>query len=170
MWARPGKKMLFMGGEFAQWREWDHDHSLDWHLLAYEPHRQIQRFVAELNRIYRAEAALWEGDSDPAGFHFIDADNADDNVIAFMRSAPSGLARRIICVCNFSPVIREPYRLGVPAPGSYFELLNSDSAYFGGSNAGNAGAVWAAPIPSHGFDYSVELRLPPLSVLWLTVP
>jgi 1,4-alpha-glucan branching enzyme len=170
MWARPGKKMLFMGSEFGQWREWDHDHSLDWHLLEYNRHRELQTFVRELNRLYRAEPALWEGDADPAGFHFVDADNADDNVIAFLRSPPSGAARRIICVCNFSPVVRNGYRLGVPSPGLYQELLNSDSTFFGGSNLGNDGAVAADAIPSHGFGYSLVLRLPPLAALWLAVP
>jgi 1,4-alpha-glucan branching enzyme len=170
MWARPGKKMIFMGGEFGQWGEWNHDHSLEWHLLQYDPHRQLQAFVRELNRLYRAEPALWEGDAEPAGFHFIDADNADDNVIAFMRIAPRGGARSIICVGNFAPVVREGYRIGVPAPGLYLELLNSDSAFFGGSNVGNGGALMAEAIPWHGLGYSLVLRLPPLGVLWLAVP
>jgi 1,4-alpha-glucan branching enzyme len=170
MWARPGKKMIFMGSEFGQWNEWNHDHSLDWHLLQYENHRKLQTFVRELNTLYRAEPALWAGDTDPAGFHFIDADNADENVIAFMRSVPGGGARQIICVCNFSPVVRERYRIGVPLAGLYHEILNSDSEIFGGSNVGNAGAVAAAPIPWHGFGYSIEVRLPPLGVLWFAAP
>jgi len=170
MWARPGKKMIFMGSEFGQWGEWNHDHSLEWHLLQYDPHRQLQAFVRELNRLYRAEPALWESDAEPAGFHFIDADNADDNVIAFMRIAPRGGARSIICVGNFAPVVREGYRIGVPAPGLYLELLNSDSAFFGGSNVGNGGALMAEAIPCHGLGYSLALRLPPLGVLWLAVP
>jgi 1,4-alpha-glucan branching enzyme len=170
MWARPGKKMLFMGSEFGQWNEWNHDRSLDWNLLEYDDHRQLQGLVRELNRIYRREAALWEADTEPEGFRFIDADNADDNVIAFMRSAPRSDARRIICVCNFSPVVREAYRIGVPLAGGYEEILNTDSNIFGGSNVGNAGCVVAEPIPRHGFDYSLQLRLPPLGVLWLSVP
>ncbi len=170
MWARPGKKLLFMGGEFGQWREWNHDESLDWHLLQYDDHRNLQALIRELNRIYRAEAALWEADTEPAGFHFIDADNADDNVIAFMRSAPHSGGRRIICVGNFAPVVRENYRIGVPAAGWYSEILNTDSAYFGGSNVGNGGGLNAEPIPRHGFDYSITLRLPPLAVMWLATP
>jgi 1,4-alpha-glucan branching enzyme len=169
MWARPGKKMLFMGGEFGQWREWNHDESLDWHLTAYDEHRQLQTLVRELNRIYRAEPALWEADNEPSGFHFIDADNADDNVIAFMR-IPRSNARRIICVCNFSPVVRHDYRVGVPAPGTYREILNTDSQWFGGSNVGNGGAVEAHSVAWHGFDHSLELILPPLGVLWLAAP
>jgi len=170
MWARPGKKLIFMGNELGQWREWNHDRSLDWHLLEYERHRQLQSLVRELNHLYRSEPALWEGDSDPRTFHFIDADNADDNVIAFMRTAAYAKARRIVCVCNFSPIVREGYRVGVPVPGLYRELFNSDSAFFGGSNMGNSGAVAAAPIPWHGFGHSIALRLPPLGVLWLAVP
>jgi 1,4-alpha-glucan branching enzyme len=170
MWARPGKKMIFMGDEFGQWREWNHDHSLDWHLLQYDSHRQLQRFVRELNRLYRAEPALWESDAETAGFRFIDADNADDNVVAFMRVAPHGGARPVICVCNFAPVVRQGYRIGVPSPGLYQELLNSDSAFFGGSNVGNGGALVADAIPWHGFNYSIALRLPPLGVLWLGAP
>ena len=170
MWARPGKKMIFMGGEFGQWDEWNHDHSLPWHLLQYDEHQKLQTLVAELNRIYRGAPALWEADADPAGFHFIDADNADDNVIAFMRNAPHSPARRIICVCNFSPVVREGYRLGAPASGYYRELLNTDSELFGGSNVGNSGGVEAEGLPWHGLPHSIVLKLPPLAVLWLEVP
>jgi len=170
MWARPGKKLLFMGGEFGQWREWNHDESLDWHLLQYDDHRNLHALVRQLNHFYRAEPALWEADTDPAGFHFIDADNADDNVIAFMRIAPHSNARRIICIGNFSPVVRENYRVGVPAPGWYSEILNTDSAFFGGANIGNGGGVNAEPIPRHGFDHSISLRLPPLAVMWFAAP
>jgi 1,4-alpha-glucan branching enzyme len=169
MWARPGKKMLFMGGEFGQWREWNHDESLDWHLTQYDEHRQLQALVRTLNQLYRAEPALWEADNDSAGFHFIDADNADDNVIAFMR-IPRSNARRLICVCNFSPVVRYDYRVGVPMPGNYREILNTDSEFFGGSNVGNGGSVEAQAAPRHGFDYSLSLTLPPLGVLWFAVP
>jgi 1,4-alpha-glucan branching enzyme len=170
MWARPGKKMLFMGSEFGQWNEWNHDSSLDWHLLEHEDHRKLQSLVRDLNRIYRQEAALWEADSDSAGFRFIDADNADDNVIAFMRIAAKSHSRSIICVCNFAPVVRENYRIGAPAPGEYREILNTDSEIFGGGNVGNAGLVVAEATPSHGFDNSLVLRLPPLGVLWLAAP
>jgi 1,4-alpha-glucan branching enzyme len=170
MWARPGKKMLFMGSEFGQWNEWNHDHSLDWHLLERPEHRKLQRLVSELNRLYRANPALWEADTESAGFYFIDADNADDNVIVFMRIAPQSGAPSLICACNFSPVPREGYRIGAPAPGEYREILNTDSELFGGSNFGNAGSLRAEAVPSHGFAHSITLRLPPLGVLWLQVP
>jgi len=170
MWARPGKKLIFMGGEFGQWNEWNHDASLDWHLLEYSDHRNLHDLMRELNRIYRAEPALWEADTEPAGFRFIDADNADDNVVAFMRNAPRSGARPIICVGNFSPVVHENYRIGVPRAGEYREILNTDSAYFGGGNIGNAGAVHAEWTPRHGFDHSIVLRLPPLGILWLAAP
>jgi 1,4-alpha-glucan branching enzyme len=169
MWARPGKKMIFMGSEFGQWNEWNHDHSLDWHSLDGEDHRGVQALIRTLNRIYRDEPALWEGDIDPAGFHFIDADNADDNVIVFMRTAPRS-GRRLICVGNFSPVVRRNYAIGVPVGGLYREILNTDSRYFGGSNVGNSGAVMAAGQARHGFDYSITITLPPLAVIWLEVP
>ncbi len=170
MWARPGKKMIFMGSEFGQWNEWNHDHSLDWHLLERPEHRKLQALVSELNRLYRAYPALWEADTEPAGFHFIDADNADENVIAFMRIAPQSGASPVICACNFSPVPREGYRVGVPNAGEYREILNSDSELFGGSNVGNSGGVYAELVPWHGFPHSIRLRLPPLGVLWLQVP
>jgi 1,4-alpha-glucan branching enzyme len=169
MWARPGKKMLFMGGEIGQWNEWYHETSLDWHLLDYDDHRKLQALVRELNRLYRAEPALWEADAETAGFHFIDADNSDDNVIAFMRIAPQA-RRRMICVCNFSPVVRLHYRLGAPVGGLYREILNTDSEMFGGGNVGNAGAVMAEPLPHHGLPFSLDLSLPPLAVLWFEVP
>ncbi len=169
MWARSGKKLLFMGGEFGQWREWNHDSSLDWQLLEEADHRGMQSLVRDLNRLYRAEPALWEADTDPKGFQWIDANNADENVIAFMRIAPSS-GRRIVCLCNFSPVVREGYRIGAPVGGAYREILNSDSAIYGGSNVGNAGAVIAENSPSHGMPFSLTLRLPPLGVLWLEVP
>src|SRR5579875_1960516 len=168
MWARPGKKLLFMGGEFGQWNEWNHDHSLDWHLLNEPAHRQLQTLVRDLNRLYRAEPALWMADVEPAGFRWIDADDADDNVIAFIRSAPSG--RKIICICNFSPVVRRNHRLGLPGPGYYAEILNSESGFYGGSNVGNNGGVQAEAIPSHGSAHSAAFTLPPLAVLWLAAP
>jgi len=169
MWARSGKKLLFMGGEFGQWREWNHDASLDWHLLAEADHRGLQALVRDLNRIYRNEPALWEADVDPKGFQWLDANNADENIIAFMRIAPAS-SRRVICICNFSPVPREGYRIGAPAGGLYREILNSDASVYGGGNVGNAGAVMADNSPSHGLPFSLTLRLPPLGVLWLEVP
>jgi 1,4-alpha-glucan branching enzyme len=169
MWARPGKKILFMGGEFGQWREWNHDASLDWNLLDESDHRGLQNLIRDLNRLYRAEPALWEADHQPAGFQWIDANNTDDNVIAFMRIAPSS-GRKLICVCNFAPVVRTGYRVGVPEPGVYREILNSDSTMYGGSNQGNAGAVTAERIPWHGLQHSLSLKLPPLGTIWFEVP
>ncbi|MGH7934497.1 MAG: alpha amylase C-terminal domain-containing protein, partial [Candidatus Binataceae bacterium] len=115
------------------------------------------------------ESALWQADADPAGFRWIDADNADDNAVAFMRIAPQS-GRHLLCVCNFSPVARKAYRVGVPAGGLYREILNSDSEMFGGSNVGNAGAVMAEAAPSHGFPCSLSLTLPPLATLWFAFP
>jgi 1,4-alpha-glucan branching enzyme len=166
MWARSGKKILFMGGEFGQWREWNHDASLDWHLLAERDHHGLQDLVRDLNRVYRSQPALWEADHDPAGFQWIDPSNSDENVIAFVRSAPSS-GQHLICVCNFSPVVRKKYRLGVPKSGLYREVLNTDSELYGGSNQGNAGAVVADEIGWHAFPNSISLTLPPLATLWL---
>jgi 1,4-alpha-glucan branching enzyme len=169
MWARCGKKLIFMGGEIGQWREWNHDGSLDWHLLDAPDHRGLQTLVRDLNNIYRREPALWEADVDPAGFQWIDANNADENVIAFIRIAPSS-GRRVICVCNFAPVVRTGYRIGVPAPGFYREMVNTDAAVYGGSNQGNGGGVNAIDQDWHGQPYMLSLTLPPLGVLWLEVP
>ncbi|HTY53801.1 MAG TPA: 1,4-alpha-glucan branching protein GlgB [Candidatus Binataceae bacterium] len=169
MWARAGKKVLFMGGEFGQWYEWQHDYSLDWHLLEGADHRGVQNLVRDLNRIYRAEPALWERDHDPSGFQWIDANNTDENVIAFMRISPS-TGRRIVCVGNFSPVVRTSYRVGVPVPGLYREILNTDAEIYGGSNKGNAGAVMAENQPWHGLPFSLKLILPPLATVWFEVP
>jgi 1,4-alpha-glucan branching enzyme len=169
MWARSGKKILFMGGEFGQWREWNHDESLDWHLLGEPDHRGVQSLIRDLNRIYRREPALWDTDHEPAGFRWIDANNADENIIAFIRIS-SATGRKVVCVCNFSPVLRTGYRIGVPAAGLYLEILNTDSNLYGGGNHGNAGAVAAEQIPSHGLPNSLSITLPPLATLWFEVP
>ncbi len=169
MWARSGKKLIFMGEEIGQWREWNHDTNLDWNLLEYEEHRGLQNLVRALNRVYRAEPALWEADSEPSGFRWIDADDADSNLIAFMRVAPTS-GRRVVCVCNFSPVLRSRLRIGVPSPGWYREILNTESAEYGGSNIGNMGGVEAAGIPAHGFEHSIAIEMPPLSVIWFAAP
>jgi 1,4-alpha-glucan branching enzyme len=169
MWARPGKKLLFMGGEFGQWREWNYNESLDWHLLEEPDHRGLKSLVRDLNRIYRAEPALWEAELEPAGFEWIQPDDADSNVIAFMRVAPRA-RRRVVCACNFSGAKREQYRIGVPEAGRYQEILNTDSSVYGGGNAGNRGAVEAEPVPCHGRPYSISVTLPPFSVLWFAVP
>ncbi len=166
-WAYPGKKLLFMGGEFGQSAEWHHDHSLDWHLLHAGPYHQgLMRMVAQLNHTYRARAPLYQLDSDPAGFRWMDCDDWEQSVISFCRFArdPNDV---VLCVCNFTPVVRHGYRVGVPRAGYYAELLNTDSAHFGGSNVGNAGGVHSEPIPWHGQPHSVRLTIPPLGALWL---
>jgi 1,4-alpha-glucan branching enzyme len=167
MWAYPGKKLLFMGGEFGQRAEWDHERSLDWHLLEAGPyHRGLQRLVKDLNRVYRAEMALHQLDADPVGFQWMDCSDAEQSVIAFARFAlePGNF---VLCVCNFTPVPRHGYRVGVPRPGVYVELLNSDSALYGGSDVGNAGRVRSEAVPWHGQPHSVVLTLPPLGALLL---
>jgi 1,4-alpha-glucan branching enzyme len=166
MWAHPGKKLLFMGGELAQEREWDHAGSLDWHLLEQPGHAGVQSLVRDLNRLYRDEPALWEVDFDPAGFRWLEPNDADANVLAFARF-PAGDGRPLVCVCNLSPVPREGYRLGLPRGGRWRELLNTDSTFYGGSDVGNLGGVEADGPPWHDQPQSAELRLPPLAVVWL---
>jgi 1,4-alpha-glucan branching enzyme len=165
MWAHPGKKLLFMGGEFAQEREWDHAASLDWHLLEQAGHAGVQSLVRDLNRIYRAEPALYELDFEPSGFQWLEPNDADANVLAFARLPKRG--RPVVCVCNLSPVPREGYRLGLPQAGRWRELLNTDSTFYGGSDVGNLGAIVADGRPWHEQPQSAELRLPPLAVVWL---
>ncbi|HUI37991.1 MAG TPA: 1,4-alpha-glucan branching protein GlgB, partial [Gaiellaceae bacterium] len=166
MWAHPGKKLLFMGGELAQEREWDHAASLDWHLLEQAGHSGVQSLVRDLNRLYRTEPALHEVDFDPAGFRWLEPNDADANVLAFAR-LPEGQGRPLVCVCNLSPVPREGYRLGLPRGGSWRELLNTDSTFYGGSDVGNLGAIAATGPPWHEQPQSAELHLPPLAVVWL---
>jgi 1,4-alpha-glucan branching enzyme len=169
MWARPGKKLLFMGGEFGQWQEWNYNQSLDWYLLGDPSHRGLQALVRDLNRVYRAEPAFWEADIQQAGFEWIQPDDADSNVIAFMRIAPSA-RRRVLCACNFSGARREHYRLGVPEAGVYKEILNTDNSAYGGDSTNSGATVEAEPLPWHGRPYSITVTLPPLSVLWFSVP
>jgi 1,4-alpha-glucan branching enzyme len=166
MYAHPGKKLMFMGDEFGQGREWDHDRSLDWHLLGYPLHAGLQRFVRDLNHTYAAEPALHEVDFDAAGFQWIDCNDSENSVVSLIRRAKNG-ADFVVAVLNFTPVPREGYRIGVPEGGIYRELLNSDADFYGGGNVGNAGGVAAEPIAAHGFDYSIDLRLPPLGFLLL---
>jgi 1,4-alpha-glucan branching enzyme len=167
MYGHPGKKLLFMGGEFGQRREWSHDRSLDWHLLEAGPfHRGLQRLVRDLNGLHRREAALHQLDSDPAGFQWIDCSDAERSVVAFLRRGRDP-GDPVVVVCNFTPVPRWDYRVGVPRPGFYRELLNTDATAYGGSNVGNAGGVRAEAISWHGQPYSLALALPPLAVLFL---
>jgi len=166
MWAHPGKKLLFMGGELAQEAEWSHERSLDWHLLERADHAGVQALVRELNRLYRAEPALWECDSDPSGFRWLEPNDAAANALAFARFGADG-ERALVCVCNLSPVPRYGYRLGLPRSGRWWEALNTDSEFFGGSGVGNLGAVEADATPWHEQPFSAEVTLPPLGVVWL---
>jgi len=165
LWAHPGKQLLFMGGEFGQWREWSESHELDWYLLDEPDHAGLQALVAELNARYREHGALWQRDSDPAGFSWIDANDADDNVLSFLRRGGDGTPA-LVCVANFSPAVRR-MRVGLPQVGEYREVLNTDAASYGGSNVGNLGAVVAEGVPWHGEPASAELTLPPLATIWL---
>jgi 1,4-alpha-glucan branching enzyme len=166
MWAHPGKKLLFMGGEIAQEREWSHARSLDWHLLEQREHSGIQALVRDLNRTYRDEPALWELDSDPAGFWWLEANDASDNVLAFARRSADG-ERVLVFVANLSPVPRGPFRLGLPRASRWREVLNTDSSFYGGSDVGNLGGIQPEPIPWHDQPFSAELTLPPLAAIWL---
>lgn len=166
MWAHPGKKLMFMGGELGQWREWDHDRELDWYLLDDPAHDGIQRALADLNRLYLEEPALHLRDSDPRGFAWVVGDDSENSVFAFLRFADAGSAP-VLVVSNFTPILRRGYRLGVPSSGRWVERFNSDSRFYGGSNAGNDSGVYADDTPSHGFSASLELTLPPLATLYL---
>jgi 1,4-alpha-glucan branching enzyme len=166
MWAHPGKKLLFMGCDFGQKREWQHDESLEWHVLQYPLHAGVKNWVSDLNRLYRKTPALYELDFSADGFQWIDANNGDMSVIVFLRKGRSGDIALV--ACNFTPVPRDNYQIGVPRGGRWIERLNSDAAYYGGSDIGNFGGIEAAPLPSHGHFHSLSLRLPPLSMLILT--
>ncbi len=166
MWTHPGKKLLFMGGEFGQRREWQHEESLEWHVLKFPLHAGVQRWVRDLNRLYRESAALHELDFNAAGFQWLDCDDADVSVIAFLRRGASDTVALI--ACNFTPVPRENYRIGVPRGGRWHERLNSDAADYGGSGQGNLGALDSEPVAAHGQSHSLLLRLPPLAIVILT--
>ncbi|GHU26227.1 1,4-alpha-glucan branching enzyme GlgB [Betaproteobacteria bacterium] len=167
MWAHPGKKLLFMGGEFAQWNEWNSAGSLDWNLLDYPSHSGMQALIRDLNQLYRSTPALYEIDFEYGGFEWISPNDSDNSVIAFLRRGKDH-SRVMLCVCNFTPVVREGYRIGVPGPGVYSERLNTDSHYYGGSNVGcEFGAVDAQEIHSHGREWSIALTLPPLAAVFL---
>jgi len=166
MFAQPGKKLLFMGDEFGQVREWAHDTSLEWDVLQYPVHRGMQNWVEQLNRLYAQEPALHDYDNDPKGFEWIDCNDNAASTISLLRKSRSP-SQNIVVVCNFTPVPRLEYRLGVPAGGYWRELLNSDGKEYGGSGMGNAGGVMAEPEPVHGRPYSLNLTLPPLGALFL---
>jgi 1,4-alpha-glucan branching enzyme len=166
MYAQPGKKLLFMGGEFGQWREWNHDTSLDWHLLQYPTHFGLQRWVEDVNHLYRTEPALHEADCHAAGFSWIDCTDAMSSILSFVRigKAPESM---MMIVANFTPVPRYNYRVGAPRNGFWKEVLNSDAAEYGGSNHGNLGGGETTPLPYHGHRQSLNLILPPLGVVFL---
>jgi 1,4-alpha-glucan branching enzyme len=166
MYAQPGKKLMFMGDELGQWSEWNHDASLDWHLLDYPPHRGVQRWVADLNRCYREQPALHELDFSPEGFEWIDCNDALQSVVAILRRGQTA-GEQILIVGNFTPVPRKDYRVGVPVGGRWRELLNSDALAYGGSGLGNQGSVVAQAHAAHGRPWSVQLTLPPLAVVFL---
>jgi 1,4-alpha-glucan branching enzyme len=166
MWAHPGKKLLFMGGELGQEGEWSAERSLDWHLLERPEHSGVQQLVRDLNRAYKAEPALWEMDYEPEGFWWIEANAAEDNVLAFARRTKDS-ERIVVFVANLSPVPRHGYRLGLPRAGRWRELMNTDSGFYGGSGVGNLGGVVAEERPWHNLPASVSVTLPPLGVVWL---
>jgi 1,4-alpha-glucan branching enzyme len=166
MYAQPGKKLLFMGGEIGQWWEWNWNASLDWHLLEYEPHKALQGFVKDLNALYRKEASMHEVDFTYRGFEWIDFSDYERSIVSFVRKAkdPDDF---LVFVFNFTPMPRYNYRVGVPKWGFYREILNSDSALYGGSNLGNEGGRHAESVPWHKRPCSVSLNLPPLGALVL---
>jgi 1,4-alpha-glucan branching enzyme len=166
LFTHPGKKLLFMGGEFGQWREWNENESLDWHLLAYDPHRQLQQLVGDLNRLYRGEPSLYEVDFQHTGFEWIDFSDVDHSIISFLRRAQNR-DDHVVVVCNFTPVARYGYRIGVPLACFYREVINTDAAHYGGSGVTHGAGVQADPQPWHNQPCSVQLNLPPLGVLIL---
>ncbi len=167
MWAHPGKKLLFMGGEIAQWREWDYASSVDWHLLQWESHQGVQRLVRDLNWLYRNEPALHEWDCDHRGFEWIDFSDADNSVISFVRWAKDW-RDCVVVVCNFTPVVRHDYRIGVPFGGVWKEVLNTDWQRYGGTrDEGHGTEVLAEELPWQNRPFSVRLNLPPLAVVYL---
>jgi 1,4-alpha-glucan branching enzyme len=163
-WTQPGKKLLFMGGEFGQWGEWNHDKSLDWHLLGWPSHKGAQQLVDDLNRLYRSEPALHEGDCEPFGFEWVDANDSAQSVVTFLRRG-----RRkddvLLVAINYTPVVRQNYRIGVPVGGTWREVLNTDAKVYWGSGQGNLGEIAASPLPHHRWPRSLTLTLPPLAAI-----
>ncbi len=164
MYTHPGKKLLFMGDEIGQWREWNHDESIEWHALEYSTHQGIQRWVKDLNLLYKNEPAIYELDFDLNGFEWIDFSDSEKSIISFIRksSTTNGI---ILVICNLTPIPYQNYRIGVPVAGKWFEILNSDAKVYGGSGQGNMGGVETAPIPAHGKQQSISLTLPPLGIV-----
>ncbi|MEV0624379.1 1,4-alpha-glucan branching protein GlgB [Nonomuraea wenchangensis] len=166
MWAHPGKQLLFMGGEFGQGSEWSEERGLDWWVLEFDGHQGVQRLVRELNRVYRETPALWEQDTVPEGFRWLDADDASGNTFSFVRFAKDGSA--VACVVNFSGAPHDGYRLGLPYAGRWREVVNTDAYDYWGSGVGNMGGIEAVEEPCHGLSYSTTLRVPPLGAVWFT--
>jgi 1,4-alpha-glucan branching enzyme len=166
LFAHGGKKLLFMGGEFAQVREWNHDTALDWGLLDLPQHKGIHDLVCDLNKLYRRHPAMYEGDCQPDGFSWIDCGDRFNSVLTLLRRA-SDPQDFVAIAFNFTALPQTGYRIGVPAPGTYVELLNTDSAYYGGRNQGNTGQIQTEAVPAHGFAQSLNLILPPLAALFL---
>ena len=164
MWTHPGKKLIFMGSEFGSAMEWNHDQSLDWHLLHGPAHRGIKNWVHDLNHLYISEPALYEIDYSCDGFEWVDINDYEESVIAFLRKGSSGASHAFLIICNFTPVARYGYRVGVPYGGFWREALNSDAREYGGSGHGNFGGAQADDVPRHGRSHSLLLTLPPLSV------
>ncbi|SFN05617.1 1,4-alpha-glucan branching protein GlgB [Thermodesulforhabdus norvegica] len=166
MFAHPGKKLLFMGNEFGQWREWNHDTSLDWYLLDDPFHRGLKLWVKDLNRLLSSEPALYELDSSWEGFRWIDCHDSDQSTLSFLRIGRHTDRDLLLCVCNFTPVPRYPFYVGVPKEGFWKELLNSDSELYGGSGLGNMGGLHTEPVPAHGYSQSLKIMLPPLAAVF----
>jgi 1,4-alpha-glucan branching enzyme len=164
MFGHPGKKLLFMGNEFGQWSEWNHDASLEWHLLGSPLHSALARWVRDLNTFYRGQPALHQVDSDAAGFSWVDCKDFQRSVVSFLRRSRDS-QDQLLFVCNFTPVVRQNYRVGVPVDGLWKEVLNSDAPLYGGSGQGNFGGLHVSPLPIHGQPYSLNMTLPPLGIL-----
>jgi 1,4-alpha-glucan branching enzyme len=166
MWTHPGKKLLFMGGEFGQRREWAHDDSLEWHVLQYPLHAGVKQWVRDVNQVYRDCPALYTLDFSNDGFQWIDCNDAQASTLAYLRKGRNG--EHVLVVCNFTPIPRDNYIVGAPRPGRWRERLNSDAKEYGGGGIGNFGSIETSPLPAHGQFQSLSLRLPPLAVLVLT--
>ena len=164
MFGHPGKKHLFMGDEFGQWSEWNHDSGLEWHLLEMPLHAGLKRWVRDLNTIYRGQASLHEMDFEVGGFEWVDCTDAQRSIISFIRHGRNK-EDQLLFVCNFTPVVRANYRVGVPQGGIWREILNSDAPLYGGSGQGNFGGLEAAPLPAHGRPFSLNMTIPPLGVV-----
>ncbi|HNR66306.1 MAG TPA: alpha amylase C-terminal domain-containing protein, partial [Atribacterota bacterium] len=165
MYAHPGKKLFFMGSEFGQRQEWQHDFPLDWNVLKLPSHQGMQRWIKDLNGFYRQEKALYEVDFEYSGFQWIENNDREHSVLIFLRKNGNG-NEKILIVCNFVPTPWYNYRIGIPERGIWLECLNSDSSLYGGSNHGNMGRVSSRPIPMHGYDYSLNITIPPLGILF----